>query len=446
MTDSSASTSKGYVLYIEDNPLNAKLVQRVLAAEDYEVRVAVDGLKGIDSAIERKPDIILMDINLPDMSGREVTTRLRAIEDFKTIPIVALTAQTDEKQRAMTIAAGVDGYITKPFDVEELVQRVAFHLKGGKEQFQVNLTEAQQQYSQELVTHLERKLREVEAINDELRRMDKIKSDFIQRVAHELRTPITIIYGYSRLIQTADLIKPTLQAHPEFRAYVDGLVESIERMHVLVNEILTIYRIVTGEVEAKLSAINLASLVENVLADFKKAAEQRKMNIRFTKSEWPTTVTADNELLTLAFTNLVGNAIKYTPDSGTVTLKCESLQDKLKIQIRDTGIGISKEDQKRIFEHFFSGSNTDLHSTSKTAFQGGGLGLGLSITKGIIEAHQGTIRVESAGKDEQKLLGSNFIIEIPHRKNYETLSSSSNSTRQEVLPEAKPDSGEKPKS
>lgn len=445
MTDSSASTPKGYVLYIEDNPLNAKLVQRVLTAENYEVKIAVDGLKGIDAAIERKPDIILMDINLPDMSGREVTTRLRALEDFKTIPIVALTAQTDEKQRAMTIAAGVDGYITKPFDVEELVQRVAFHLKGGKEQFQVNLTEAQQQYSQELVTHLERKLREVEAINDELRRMDKIKGDFIQRVAHELRTPITIIYGYSRLIQTADLLKPTLEANPEFRAYVDGLVESIERMHVLVNEILTIYRIVTGEVEAKLSTINLASLVENVLADFKNAAEQRKMNIRFTKAEWPTTATADNELITLALTNLVGNAIKYTPDGGTVTLKCETIQDKLKIQIRDTGIGISKEDQKRIFEHFFSGSNTDLHSTSKTAFQGGGLGLGLSITKGIVEAHHGTIRVESAGKDEQKLLGSSFIIEIPHRKNYETLTSPDKTTRQEISSEPKSGSNETPK-
>ena len=428
MTDKSASTSKGYVLYIEDNPLNAKLVQRVLAAEDYEVQIAVDGLKGIDSALARKPDIILMDINLPDMSGREVTTRLRSIEDFKTIPIIALTAQTDEKQRAMTIAAGVDGYITKPFDVEELVQRVAFHLKGGKEQFQVDMGEAHQQYSQELVTHLERKLREVEAINEDLRRMDKVKSDFIQRVAHELRTPITIIYGYSRLIQTADLIKPLLQANPEFRAYVDGLVESIERMHALVNEILTIYRIVTGEVEPKLSTINLGSLVTNVLKDFEKAAQQRKMNIEFTSNEWPTAITADNELMTLVMTNLLGNAIKYTPDGGTIILRCETIKDKLKIQIKDSGIGIQKDEQQKIFEHFFSGSNTDLHSTSKTAFQGGGLGLGLSISKGIVEAHQGTIRVESVGKDETKLPGSNFIIEIPHRKNYETLTNNSQAT------------------
>jgi signal transduction histidine kinase len=124
-------------------------------------------------------------------------------------------------------------------------------------------------------------LREVEAMNEELRRVDKVKSDFIQRVAHELRTPITIIYGYSRLIQTSEMIKPAMVANPEFRAYVDGLVESIERMHALVNEILTIYRIVTGEVEAKLSTINTASLVKNILSDFEKAIQQRRMQIKF---------------------------------------------------------------------------------------------------------------------------------------------------------------------
>jgi signal transduction histidine kinase len=405
------------ILYIEDNPLNAQLVQRVLGAEGYTVHIAPDGLKGIDAAIEHKPDLILMDINLPDMSGREVTSRLRYHDEFKTVPIVALTAQTDEKQRAMTVAAGVDGYITKPFELEELVQRVAFHLAGGKEQFKLDLVQAQREYNQELILHLERQLRDAQAANEELKRLDRIKDDFIQRVAHELRTPLTIIYGYSRLIQTAQPLQGLLSEYVEVGAYVDGLVESIERMHILVNEILTIYRIATGKIQPKIGTLDMRSIVSDAVTSFTQAASQRNIMLEYQRDEWPKAIQIDGDLLKLVFTNLIGNAIKYTPDGGKVTLKAEQTTDKLVMRVIDTGIGIPKEDQERIFDRFYSGVQTETHSTSKTAFKGGGLGLGLSISRGIIAAHNGSIRVESSGKDEEKLPGSIFIIELPLTQN-----------------------------
>lgn len=411
--------TKTKILYIEDNPLNAKLVQRVLGAEGYEVLVAENGLSGIDQATLAKPDLILMDINLPDLSGREVTTRLRAMDQFKTVPIVALTAQTDEQQRAMTIAAGVDGYITKPFEVEELSQRVKFHLQGGKEQFKIDKDEAQRQYNQELVNHLERKLREVQEANEALRRLDKIKDDFIQRVAHELRTPLTIIYGYGRLLQTAEPLVKLGATNPEFGAYLDGLVESIERMHTLVNEILTIYRIATREIELNIGPTNMQDLTEECVTSFSQALAQRKIDLTFNKHDFPTVMQVDGDLVKLVFNNLIGNAIKYTPDGGSVAIRANNDGNVLRVKISDTGIGISKEEHQRIFERFYSSSNTELHSTSKTAFQGGGLGLGLSITKGIIDAHEGKIWVESAGKDEQKLPGSTFVLELPMRKTYQ---------------------------
>lgn len=420
--------AKTRILYIEDNPLNAKLVQRVLGAEGYEVLVAENGLSGIDQATASTPDLILMDINLPDLSGREVTTRLRAMDQFKTTPIVALTAQTDEQQRAMTIAAGVDGYITKPFEVEELSQRVRFHLQGGKELFKIDRDEAQRQYNQELVNHLERKLREVQEANEALRRLDKIKDDFIQRVAHELRTPLTIIYGYGRLLQTAEPLVKIGTTNPEFGAYLDGLVESIERMHTLVNEILTIYRIATREIELNIGPTNMQELTEECVTSFSQALAQRNIKLVYTKRDFPPVMQVDGDLVRLVFNNLIGNAIKYTPDGGNVTITADKVGNVLRVNISDTGIGISKEEQQRIFERFYSSSNTELHSTSKTAFQGGGLGLGLSITKGIIDAHEGKIWVESAGKDEQKLPGSTFIIELPMRKTYQQVAPESSET------------------
>lgn len=412
-------TPKGTILYIEDNPQNAMLVQRILGAEDYKVIIAEDGLSGIDMAKSTKPDLILMDINLPDLSGREVTTRLRALDDFKLIPIVALTAQTDERQRAMTIAAGVDGYITKPFDLEELAQRVAFHLKGGKEVFSgVDVGQAQQLYNQEVVTHLERKLREVQKTNEELRRLDKMKDDFLQRVAHELRTPLTILYGYGRLIQSAEPIKLIRRDEPQFAAYVDGLVESIERMHGIVNEILTIYRIATGGIQINIGLVNIRNLVLSVTDSYAQAFSQRDITLHFDKQEWPSSIQADGDLLKMAISNLIGNAIKYTPDGGHVRLSAKTTDTTLKLSVQDSGIGISEEDQARIFERFYSVADTELHSTSKTSFQGGGLGLGLSITKGIVDAHDGKIWVESMGQDTQKLPGSTFHIELPLRKDH----------------------------
>ena len=118
-------------------------------------------------------------------------------------------------------------------------------------------------------------------------------------------------------------------------------------------------------------------------------------------------------LLELALYNMIGNAIKYTPDGGVVTLVAKSGVTSVVLTVKDTGIGISKEDQARIFDRFYTAGDTQLHSTSKTAFRGGGLGLGLAICRGVIDAHGGRIWVESEGRDEERLPGTTFFIELP---------------------------------
>lgn len=402
------------ILYIEDNPSNATLVKRILQPKGYTIIIAETGLKGIDAALEHKPDLILMDINLPDMSGREVTTRLRAFEQFRDMPIVALTAQTDDKQRAMTLISGVSGFMAKPIDVASFPKRIAFYLEGGKDLPKVaNPDEARRNYHKELTEHLEKRLRDLEAANSKLRQLDVIKDDFIKRTAHELRTPLTIIYGYGRLLQTAPPVHQLTQTNPEVGAYVDALVESVERLHDVINEIFTVYRLTTGQIELNLAQSNLGEIVQYALDDFKQAAQQRNVNVEFTREGWPTKLMVDFELLRLALANVIGNAIKFTPDGGKVSINHIETSDTVKIIVHDSGIGIPIEEQHRIFDSFYSFEKTDHHSTSKTAFRGGGLGLGLSICRSIIEAHGGKIHVESQGQDVEKMPGSTFHIEIP---------------------------------
>ena len=407
-------TEQRTILYIEDDPGSQTLVQRTLSHAGYRVVVASRGIEGLDIAARVLPDLILMDINLPDLSGREVTTRLRGDERFRNVPIVALTAQSQAGEREKAIAAGLTGYLNKPVDVDRLAEQIAAYLAGSRETLSGEaLTAAQAAYNQEVVSRLEAKIRELERNYAELQRLDKIKEDFIQMTAHELRTPMTTIYGYGRLLQESAIIRQLKDENAEVQVFLDGLLDSIERMTGVINEILTISRIATGRVELAVGPLNFAHMMEKLIKHFAPVIERRKLVVHFDVAQWPTLVHADADLITLAISNLIGNAIKYTPDGGTITLTAREVSGTVQIAIKDTGIGIDRQDQTRIFDQFFTADNTQRHSTSKTAFRGGGLGLGLAICRGIIEAHGGRIWVESEGRDEKRLPGSTFHVNLP---------------------------------
>src|SRR5262249_20444659 len=150
-------------------------------------------------------------------------------------------------------------------------------------------------------------------------------------------------------------------------------------------EILTISRIATGRIELAIGPMNLGEVVRKVVSDLKQPAQQRNLLISFNEAQWPSMIQGDNDLLELALFNVIGNAIKYTPDGGVVNLIAKVGVTNVLVTVQDTGIGINKDEQSRIFDRFYTAGDTQLHSTSKTAFRGGGLGLGLAICRGIIE-------------------------------------------------------------
>ncbi len=413
-TRRSVNASKATILYIEDDPASRSLVERTLRFAGYTVLVADGGLQGIDIARRELPDLILTDINLPDLSGREITTTLRGDERFKYTPIVALSAQILSEQRELTMAAGITGYLTKPVDIEALPGQIEYYLHGGRDLVQLDrLSDAQTRYLHEVVGRLEQRIRQLEANNSSLRRLDKMKDAFIQLTAHELRTPLTLVYGYSRLLEDSPALKLLVEQDEGTLTLMKGLIDAITRMQGIINEVLTISRIMTNQIDLSIALISPASVMQKALLAYQQAIHDRQLNIHFNPSAWPDKIRGDADLLELTLNNLLSNAIKYTPNGGSIYITAQADGHQLRISVKDTGIGVAPDDQERIFERFHTTGDTRLHSTSKTAFRGGGLGLGLAICKGIIEAHNGRLWVESKGFDPDKLPGSEFIVTLP---------------------------------
>lgn len=408
------TVTKETILYIEDDPASRQLVERALTHEGYKVLVAERGLDGIDIARSAFPDLILTDINLPDISGREITTALRREPRFSKVPIVALTAQGQGEYQAMTMAAGVTGYLSKPVDIELLVERVEFYLHGGHDKIDLaSMPDAQTKYMQEVVGRLETQIRELEASNKLLKHLDKMKDSFIEITAHELRTPLTLVFGYSRLLNEIPSIKETMASDENTRTMIQGLNDGIKRMQTIINEVVTISRIMTNQIDLSIGPINPAVITQKLVNNLQDTLKVRPINLHFDVATWPTKMRGDNDLISLMISNLIANAIKYTPDGGHVYLNATADEQTIRINVKDTGIGIAQDELQRVFDRFHTAGDTRLHSTSKTAFRGGGLGLGLAVCKAIVEAHNGRIWAESKEFNPETLPGSEFIVEMP---------------------------------
>ncbi len=402
------------ILYIEDDPASQLLIQRVLEQCGYAVYLADEGLAGINVARESEPDLILLDMDLPGMNGREIATRLRSLTPFAGTPIIALTAHNGAGHREQALAAGCDGYLTKPIDVATFREEVASFLQGRREQLEAaDRLHHLERHARTLVVRLEDKVRELEAANERLRDIDRLKSNFIGLVSHELRTPLTLVEGYAHLLADTMSSAPDDQLMDELRQLVDGLNVGVERIGSLVADIINATRIASGELELGLRPLRLAELVVLLGDDIADVLAQRNLLLDVSGIDAVPAIEGDPGLLYTALSNIVGNAIKYTPDGGVIRLSAELVGEAVNISIADNGIGIPSWEQGRIFEEFYVLEALENHTTSKTAFKGGGIGLGLTIARGIIEAHQGRVWVSGRGGAGAAESGATFHILLP---------------------------------
>lgn len=253
----------------------------------------------------------------------------------------------------------------------------------------------------------------LERIQRELSRLDRSKSDFIAVAAHELKTPLTLIEGYTSML--SDIVSSSNNETSDM--LIEGIGKGIQRLGEIINDMIDVSMIDNDLLSLNFQPTWLNRIFTALEKELKNHVENRNQTL--TIEDFPGAAEmmfADTERIYQALRNVLTNAIKYTPDGGKILIDGRMLSDFVEVRVHDNGIGIAPENQTRIFEKFSSLGDVMTHSSSKVGFKGGGPGLGLPITRGILEAHGGSIWVESDGYDEENLPGCVFHILLPIRK------------------------------
>ncbi len=265
-----------------------------------------------------------------------------------------------------------------------------------------------------LNTELRQARRALEKANRDLQRLDQTKSDFISIASHELRTPLTVIKGYTEML----LEDPGLD--PNLRTMIKGIHEGTLRLHQIMDSMFDLAQIDARTLQLHLQQVDLSQLLREVCQAQQAALKERNQTLHLDLPMLPT-FKADPNSLQKVFQHLVNNAIKFTPNGGKITITAQSLNPNqgdlpyggVEIVVSDTGVGVDPNFREIIFTKFYQSGDLSRHSTSKTRFKGGGAGLGLALSKGIVEAHGGRIWVESPGYDEVNFPGSQFHVLLP---------------------------------
>jgi signal transduction histidine kinase len=263
----------------------------------------------------------------------------------------------------------------------------------------------------QMTDHLQQRTLELEKTNRTLEQMNEAKMRFIHVAAHELRTPLTSINGYAQLMQMKS------QENEDLTKYSNGIREGASRMVEIIDNMLDVSRIDTNQLEIMPSETEILPVIEKVHNLFHAALQERKISLTTTGLADLPVLCADKDLLYKVFYHVIGNAIKYTPDGGSITVSGQRIEGdtegEIEITVRDTGIGIDPENQELVFQKFYQTGEVLLHSSGKTKFKGGGPGLGLAIARGIVNAHRGRIWLESPGYDEATFPGTTVFVQLP---------------------------------
>jgi signal transduction histidine kinase len=253
---------------------------------------------------------------------------------------------------------------------------------------------------------------EMDKAQKQMERVDRSKSAFISVAAHELKTPITLIDGYAAMME--DMIQEGRGIPLD--SMLTGMQNGIKRLRTIVDDMLDVSLIDNELLSLNFQPIQIEKMLAALKIEMEETIAARNQTLEIEPFEgskhW---IYVDPVRIMQTIRNIINNAVKYTPDGGRITISGRTLPGMIEVTIADTGIGISQEDQAVIFEKFGQLGRVDLHSSGKTKFKGGGPGLGLPIARGILEAHGGSIWVESEGYDEEACPGSTFHVLIPIR-------------------------------
>lgn len=426
------------ILVVDDSPTQMEAARGVLERNGYEVHTARTGEEALELVLSRRFDLVLSDVVMPGLTGYDLCRRIKR-EVAEPPPVVLLTTLSDPRDIVRGVECGADNYITKPYQPAQLADRIrhvidnhrlrdqasaggpvsvnflgetysiesdppqilALLLSSFEELIRTNA--ALQESKQQLAAAHERELRReqdaraqaeadmhrLEALKQKAEAATRLRDEVLATVSHDLKNPLGTIYTSSALLLEMEM-SPDAQ-----RRQLEIIRRTATRMDRLIQDLLDVSRMEAGRFSVEPKAEPASSLMVEAKDLLGSIAEARGITLEIEQPPADLVVRADRNRVLQVFSNLIGNALKFTADGGRVTVRATATADHVSFVVEDTGIGIPDDALARIFDRFWHGG------------EGGGSGLGLAIAKGIVEAHGGEIRAESGAG------GSRFTFTLP---------------------------------
>ncbi len=365
-------TITGRVLVVDDQDTNRLMLRDLLESQGHDVSEAVDGTAALKSIADATPDVVLLDVGMPGMDGFEVCRRIKAEPSTASIPVLLVTALSERDQRLLGIGAGANDYITKPIDKNDLSLRVRNAIR------------------------MRQLFLEVEGQYRRLEKLELLRDSLVHMIVHDLRSPLAGIRAYLDLLKLDGAGK--LDA--ELTESIEGARRVAAEMTEMVSDLLDVSRMEDGKMPLDLASTDLGALV---VAAVRAADAAGRVRVRVEAPVDRLRVVCDAVVIRRVVANLVGNAVKFTPAAGQITVSVRGEGADVRVSVSDTGRGIPPEFHQKVFEKFGQ-VEAAAHGAKHSS------GLGLTFCKYAVEAHSGRIGLESTvGK------GSTFWLVLPVR-------------------------------
>ncbi|MEB3290089.1 MAG: hybrid sensor histidine kinase/response regulator [Leptolyngbya sp.] len=401
---------KGDILVVDDRADNLRLLSTMLSEQGYKVRKVIKGEMTFDVAQVNPPDLILLDIFMPVMSGFEVCQQLKADERTRHIPIIFLSASDEPLDKVKAFAVGGQDYITKPFEINEVLARIEHQLrilalqKQMQEQNQRLLAEvaerlkaeaALRQMNDDLDERVRQRTAELTQTNQQLQWMgekleqalaqeqelNRLRSRVITTISHEYRTPMAIISSSTGILEDYfDQLTPDLR-----HKHLGRIQGAIQRMLALIDDVVLFNRLEFEPVEVHLAPACLSSVIDHAVAEI-NAGTTPPHPIRVTLQGDDLQPVTDASLVCTVVTNLLSNAIKFSPEETPVEVIVNGSTNQFSITVQDQGIGMPDSEVSKIFEPFFRASNT---------LNIQGVGMGMAIVQKCLDLLSATAHIHS---------------------------------------------------
>lgn len=365
--------AKNLVMIVDDVAKNLQVLAAVLYQQGYEIAMADSGAFALEMLKELKPDLILLDVMMPEMDGFEVCKSIKSNGLLDEIPIIFLTAKHETESIVKGFELGAADYVTKPFNSSELISRVNTHIELRRQRERLN----------ELNKNLEEKVKErtaeLEQAYSRLAKLDTSKSYFLSLLSHELNTPINGIRGFTRLLESTLTDEEDLEA-------VHYISDSTDRLKRFADLSLLLTSLKSERYAIIRESLTVEDMLDEVI--FKHEPDVHKKNIEIIKDYHKScpNIEADTRLLTECFDILFSNSVKFTQTGGSVRVATDHDDSRVYINFTDSGQGFTEDSLDNLYELF--SSDEILHHKE-------GFGLGLATAKIIIDNHGGEIKAEN---------------------------------------------------